>query len=309
MTGWGIVFDPLVPWLIIAALAALGLILLGLLVWAGRKGVLLRGLALGLLLLGLANPSLRQEQREHLSDIAVLVVDRSQSQQQGQRPAQTDAIAAALKADAARLPDTELRVVDVTSGLASEEDGTNAFAALNRALADIPPERFGGALFVTDGQIHDVPQSLKGAGGPLHGIITGSRSEKDRRVVIDQAPRFGIVGKDQTLRFHVEDNNGDGGSIGVSITQGDGETRRLDVKAGETAEITVPITHGGQNLVELTADPLAGEISAQNNRALAVIEGIRDRLRVLLVSGQPHPGERTWRNLLKADASVRTACR
>ena len=47
-----------------------------------------------------------------------------------------------------------------------------------------------------------------------------------------------------------------------------------------------------------------GEISLQNNRAVAVIEGVRDRLRVLLVSGEPHPGERTWRNLLKADASV-----
>ena len=34
------------------------------------------------------------------------------------------------------------------------------------------------------------------------------------------------------------------------------------------------------------------------------INGVRDRLRVLLVSGEPHAGERTWRNLLKSDASV-----
>ncbi len=31
---------------------------------------------------------------------------------------------------------------------------------------------------------------------------------------------------------------------------------------------------------------------------------MRDKLRVLLVSGEPHAGERTWRNLLKSDASV-----
>ena len=34
------------------------------------------------------------------------------------------------------------------------------------------------------------------------------------------------------------------------------------------------------------------------------IDGVRDKLRVLLVSGEPHAGERTWRNLLKSDASV-----
>ena len=50
--------------------------------------------------------------------------------------------------------------------------------------------------------------------------------------------------------------------------------------------------------------PLDGEIALQNNRTVIATEGIRDRLQVLLVSGEPHPGERTWRNLLKADASV-----
>ena len=31
---------------------------------------------------------------------------------------------------------------------------------------------------------------------------------------------------------------------------------------------------------------------------------MRDKLRVLLVSGKPHPGERMWRNLLKSDGNV-----
>jgi hypothetical protein len=45
-------------------------------------------------------------------------------------------------------------------------------------------------------------------------------------------------------------------------------------------------------------------LTLQNNRAALTVNGIRDRLRVLLISGEPHPGERTWRNLLKADPSV-----
>ena len=37
---------------------------------------------------------------------------------------------------------------------------------------------------------------------------------------------------------------------------------------------------------------------------MVTIDGVRDKLRVLLVSGEPHAGERTWRNLLKSDANV-----
>ena len=58
------------------------------------------------------------------------------------------------------------------------------------------------------------------------------------------------------------------------------------------------------NIVEIEASPLQGELTAVNNRAVVSIDGVRDKLRVLLVSGEPHAGERTWRNLLKSDASV-----
>ena len=60
-----------------------------------------------------------------------------------------------------------------------------------------------------------------------------------------------------------------------------------------------------QNIVEIEAAPLSGgELTLVNNRAVVSIDGVRDKLRVLLVSGEPNPGERTWRNLLKSDPSV-----
>src|SRR5207253_10131075 len=68
--------------------------------------------------------------------------------------------------------------------------------------------------------------------------------------------------------------------------------------------IEVPITRGGPSVIDMAASPLAGEVSQLNNRAVVEINGVRDRLRVLLISGEPHPGERTWRRLLKADPSV-----
>ena len=304
--NWNISFEPFLPWTLIAAIAVVGLALLVALAIGRSRGTLLRALSFALLLAALANPVIRSEQRQALPDIAVAVIDHSLSQQNGDRPKRTEAAIAALKQAVERLPNTELRTVEIKSGASSEDDGTRAFEALNRALADIPPERFAGAVMITDGQVHDAPAdpAKSGIGGPLHALITGSKSEKDRQIVIEKAPRFGIVGQQQTIAFRLDEANGPGQAVPVTISVGGGAPATVDVTPGQTVEVPVTVDHAGQNIVEITAPPLDGEISLQNNRAVAVIEGVRDRLRVLLVSGEPHPGERTWRNLLKSDASV-----
>ncbi len=306
MMSWTVSFAPILPWAVIAVLTGVGIVLLAAMAYARMRGLAFRALALALLIAALANPSLRNEQREALTDIAVAVIDHSLSQENGQRIARTNDAEASIRRQIASLPNTELRTVEVKSGISSEDDGTRAFEALNRALADIPPERFAGAIMITDGQIHDVPQDLakSNIGGPVHGLLTGSKSERDRKVVIDKAPRFGIVGKEQTITFHVDEVNGPGEPVDVSVAQGRGEPETITVTPGQSVEVKVPVDHGGQNIVEIGVPPLEGEISGQNNRAVTVIEGVRDRLRVLLISGEPHPGERAWRNLLKADASV-----
>jgi len=306
MTGFDLAFNPLLPWPVLIALGIIGLLLIALQLFARTRGALLRTAALGLLFASLLDPSLRQEGRQPLPDIAVAVIDRTLSQEAAERMPQVEAAERDLKAQVAALPNTELRIVDVHSGTGKDTYGTRAFEALNRAMADIPPERFAGAVMITDGEIHDAPADPAKANlpGPVHGIITGSRSERDRKVVIDKAPRFGIVGKEQTIRFHVEEANGDGAPVDVTVTLQGKDPAIIQATPGEPIDLPVMIDHAGQNIAELTVPPLAGEISAANNRAITVIEGIRDRLRVLLVSGSPHPGERSWRNLLKADASV-----
>lgn len=304
--NWSLAFAPLIPWAVILGLALLGLAMVISMAVAQARGWLLRGAALALLLLALANPSVRNEEREELTDIAVAVIDRSLSQEGATRPEQTNAAEQALRQQVTRLPNTELRVVEVRSGVNAGDDGTRAFTALNQALADIPPERFAGAVMVTDGQIHDAPAEplQSGIGAALHGLLTGHKAERDRRVVIDKAPRFGIVGKEQTIEFHVDEINGDNQPVEVTVRFGKAAAETMVVTPGTPVELQVTIDHGGQNIAEVSVPPIDGEVSVHNNRAIAVVEGIRDRLRVLLVSGEPHPGERTWRNLLKADASV-----
>ncbi len=185
-------------------------------------------------------------------------------------------------------------------------DGTRLFAALTSTLADVPPDRVAGAIMITDGRVHDVPEEASALGftAPLHALITGHANEVDRRVVLTKTPRFGIVGQSQTVGFRIEDQGAHIGAAEV-IVRRDGDVLEKRVVTVHTdININVPIPHAGPNIVEIEASPLEGELTQVNNRAVLSIDGVRDKLRVLLVSGEPHAGERTWRNLLKSDASV-----
>ncbi|WP_342641238.1 hypothetical protein [Rhodoligotrophos ferricapiens] len=302
-------WSPLVPLWIIAVLGGIGAVVVLLALVSRARGGLLRLGMLALLLLTLLNPSARREERDKLSDIAVVVVDDSQSQHIGERQSRSQAAAAAVEEAARSIPDLEIRKVTVQSGLSSAEQGTQLFTGLNSAMSEIPPDRFAGAILITDGQVHDVPQNVatQGYNGPVHALITGNRDERDRRIVIEQAPRFGIVGERQIIKFRVEQTGRDipqDGQVDVAVTVNGEAMRDLTVSVGQSVELPITLSRGGLTLTELKAAPLENELSLQNNSAIVETKGVRDRLRVLLVSGEPHPGERTWRNLLKADASV-----
>ena len=301
----GVAFAPLVGLQILLAAAAAVVVLSLLLLIARSRGAVVRVFGLALVVLALANPSLTREDRDPLSSIAVVVVDKSPSQNFGGRAQQTEAARAAITARLSRIPSLEVRVVEAGQS-DGETDGTRLFTALGAALADVPPDRIAGAIMITDGRVHDVPAdaSALGFAAPVHALITGSKNERDRRVKLIAAPRFGIVGQTQTITYEVDDQGGGERTATVTVRR-DGdvlETRSVRVGVPQRAEIAIP--HAGQNLVEIEASPLTGELTAANNRAVVAIDGVRDKLRVLLVSGEPNAGERTWRNLLKSDASV-----
>src|SRR5207253_272955 len=179
----------------------------------------MRTLALALFVLALANPSITREDREPLTSVAAVVVDKSPSQEFGERLQQTEAARAVLAERLGRIAGPEVRFVE--AGQADgETDGTRLFTALSAVRRD---------------------------GEPI-------------------------------------------------------ESRT--VRVGANSNITVPIPHAGANIIEIEASALDGELTLVNNRAVVSIDGVRDKLRVLLVSGEPHAGERTWRNLLKSDAAV-----
>ena len=301
----GVSFAPLLPATFVWAAFGMALLVSVMLLLARSRGAATRALALGLMVLALANPSLTREDRDPIPSVAAVIIDKSPSQDFGDRNAQTEAARATLVERLKRIPGLEVRVAE--AGAADgETDGTRLFSALSATLADVPPDRVAGAILITDGRVHDVPADVTALGfaAPLHALITGHKDEIDRRVVLTQTPRFGIVGQSQTIGFRVEDHGAKAGTAEVTVRR-DGEMlEQRFVNIGTDVKVSVPILHAGQNIVEVEAAPLANELTQVNNRAVISIDGVRDKLRVLLVSGEPHAGERTWRNLLKSDASV-----
>jgi hypothetical protein len=305
---WSIEFLPFVSWPVIWALAALGVVLFALLLWRARRGALLRALAYAMLLLAIANPHLKQEDREPLNDVLAVVVDDTQSQAIAGRDPRTDAIRKDLEERLKTFPNLDIRWIHSASTAGDgDRDGTMLFTDLAKGLADVPPDRLAGVIMLTDGNVHDVPGNAAALGfdAPVHALLTGKPGEFDRRLEVVRAPRFGLVGGEQPVEVKVtETTPGDAKSVKLTVTrQGDPPSTKT-VRIGEKVDIPVKVDHAGPNIVEIEAEAATGELTTVNNRAVLTVEGVRENMRVLLVSGEPHAGERTWRNMLKSDAAV-----
>lgn len=290
----------LIPALVIAAL------ILGFSFWWQKRLYPIRLAGIALLFLILLNPSVLQEKRQSLNDVAVIVVDKSASQKYGKRPEVTQQALAYLKAEAAKHTELELRIID------APEEGEEAresllFRSLDTALSDTPKPLRAGVIFLSDGQIHDVPDNpeIMENYGPVHTLLTGSKAEKDRHIEITNAPAYGVTGQEITVKYKILDTeNIKSGNVAVTLTQHDGQIKTYFVPVGTEQNLTIPIDHAGQNVFTLEVEKVEGELTLANNKAPLIINGVRDRLKVLLVSGKPHTGTRTWRDLLKSDPGV-----
>src|SRR5579875_1030352 len=300
-------FQPLIPAWLLIALALVAVLGVAMALLRRARGAWLRLLAFAVLLFWLAGPSLVEETRQGLPDIALLVVDRTASMRIGNRMELAERAREAVQQAASRLGGLDLRTVEVPD---TPGHGTQLFAAINRALADVPHARLSAVIAITDGEVHDVPKlTAHGApwgDAPLHVLIPAKGEEIERRIHIVEAPSFGVVGHSVGLRYMVEDLGVAHPSATARVTiRRDGEPPLTEsVPVGQMQALEIPITHAGPSFVELHVEPLPGQAASLNNRAIVTINGVRDRLRVLLVSGEPYPGERTWRRLMKSDPSV-----
>ena len=309
-----IAFSPQVPVALILLLTVLSVGLIGYGLFRRARGAVLRALPVAALLLAVADPQFVRETRSPLKDIAVVVVDESDSQKLGERAARTEKALAALTQNLAQTPDLEIRTVRAgrtEAGSTATQDGTRLFGALTSAMTDVPAGRFAGAIMITDGQVHDAlaPDKAREVhaaymGAPLHVMISGNHNEYDRRIKVENAPDFGLVGSRVQVKLRVDDGTKAPTRVPVTIKRNGGAANQIYLVNGVTTEVPLAIENAGPNVFEIEAAAVPNELSAANNRTMVSISGVRDRLKVLLVSGEPHVGERAWRNLLKSDPNV-----
>ncbi len=303
--GTSIVLDPLIGWLPLYILGgiAIAAIVAGAVLRA--RGTILRFLAAALVWLIIANPSLVVENREPLKDVAVVVVDESASQSLDERNKRTAEALAKLRQELARFGDLDIRIV--RAGNDPTAEGTRLFDQVERVLGDIPRKRLAGVIFMTDGVVHDAPTTrrmLRGI-GPVHVLLTGRKDEEDRRLVVVSKPSYGLLGKPLKMVVKVDDPTAAPGTRARLTIKRDGKAwKTLTVPVGRNVTLGFELDHPGTTFFEMEVAGAPKELTLENNRRVVTVNGIRDRLRVLLISGQPHPGERAWRNLLKADPGV-----
>ncbi|MEM6356525.1 MAG: hypothetical protein AAF844_12710 [Pseudomonadota bacterium] len=306
-----LVFDPLLPWAGIIAAALIGIAAV-VFAWArGLNGWWLRALGLGVLVLALSGPQLKREEREGLANIGFVVVDLSASTTLEDRDAAIADARAQLMEEADRLSTParplELRVIELDPEDDGRNRGTRLLSALDAAAARVAPDQIAGAVLLTDGRVHDAGL-LERFPAPVHQVLAGDPEAFDLRLALLNAPAFGIVGESVTFRIAAEVLGEAAGRVGsdviAEVSIDGAPPQQLAMRVGEEFELDVPLAHGGPTVVDIRIAEVEGELATRNNRIISTVSGVRDRLRVLLVSGEPHPGGRTWRDLLKSDPMV-----
>ncbi len=290
-------------WLIFVAIC--GTILLVISAFNYRRFAFIRICVFALFILALLNPSIIKEERSYIKDTAIIVADQSSSQNIGKRTERTNAALANITAQIEAMDKFNLRIIYAPkdSKITSQ---TNLFEMLDQSLADIPQRQRAGVIFLSDGQVHDIPQDDKfKTYGPVHLLLSGHKNEKDRQIITLQAPAYGLIGEELAVKYIIKDTKNIGEKYArVTLKMHNGGQRSFYVPVNSEQSITIKIEHPAQNIFSLEVEHIDDEITYANNKTAIIINGVRDRMKVLLVSGIPHIGERTWRNLLTSDPAV-----
>ena len=299
-----VIFSPLLPLPVIGLAALVVVLLTAIALMRGLSGWALRGLGALLVVGALAQPMYQSEDRTPLKDIVVLLIDQSASQTLLDRARITENRTAEMEAALAARPNTQVHRIEVNDG--PDDTGSLLMTALSEQLSKLPSERIAGIILLSDGLLHDLELAPE-LPAPLHLMLSGKKSDWDRRVTVKNAPAFAILDEEITLTLRIEDSGAAPATpviVPLIISVDGGPPQSYQVPLNQDLSLPITLPHAGRNIIQFETPKVTGELTDRNNSALVQINGVRDRLRVLLVSGQPHAGGRIWRNLLKSDSAV-----
>lgn len=299
-----VIFSPLLPLPVIGLAALVVVLFTAIALMRGLSGWALRGLGALLVVGALVQPMYQSEDRTPLKDIVVLLIDQSASQTLLDRARITENRTAEIEAALAARPNTQVHRIEVNDG--PDDTGSLLMTALSEQLSKLPSERIAGIILLSDGLLHDLELAPE-LPAPLHLMLSGKKSDWDRRVTVKNAPAFAILDEEITLTLRIEDSGAAPATpviVPLIISVDGGPPQSYQVPLNQDLSLPITLPHAGRNIIQFETPKVAGELTDRNNSALVQINGVRDRLRVLLVSGQPHAGGRIWRNLLKSDSAV-----
>ena len=294
-------FYPFIPinLLLILILLSLSVIFIGFKLKA--PGNIFRATLICLIILSIANPTMVSENRENIPDTVALILDLSPSQNINNRKSLAQSSYNSIKTELEKINNLDIRLKTING-----KKGSKLFEPLASMVGDISSDRVAGAIIITDGQIEDAPSILENYNfkAPVNIILTGEKEEKDRRLIIESSPRFGIVGEEIKIDIKVEDISANTPNALVTINMNDEIEQSRSIPIGEVVTITMPLERAGITSLNIEVEPGKEELTLQNNKSVIEINAIRERLKVMLVSGEPNMGLRSWRNLLNSDPSV-----
>ncbi|MBT4829873.1 MAG: hypothetical protein HON80_04790 [Marinovum sp.] len=299
-----VIFSPLLPLPVIGLAALVVVLFTAIALMRGLSGWALRGLGALLVVGALVQPMYQSEDRTPLKDIVVLLIDQSASQALLDRARITENRTAEIEAALAARPNTQVHRIEVNDG--PDDTGSLLMTALSEQLSKLPSERIAGIILLSDGLLHDLELAPE-LPAPLHLMLSGKKSDWDRRVTVKNAPAFAILDEEITLTLRIEDSGAAPATpviVPLIISVDGGPPQSYQVPLNQDLSLPITLPHAGRNIIQFETPKVAGELTDRNNSTLVQINGVRDRLRVLLVSGQPHAGGRIWRNLLKSDSAV-----
>lgn len=299
-----VIFSPLLPLPVIGLAALVVVLFTAIALMRGLSGWAPRGLGALLVVGALVQPMYQSEDRTPLKDIVVLLIDQSASQTLLDRARITENRTAEIEAALAARPNTQVHRIEVNDG--PDDTGSLLMTALSEQLSKLPSERIAGIILLSDGLLHDLELAPE-LPAPLHLMLSGKKSDWDRRVTVKNAPAFAILDEEITLTLRIEDSGAAPATpviVPLIISVDGGPPQSYQVPLNQDLSLPITLPHAGRNIIQFETPKVAGELTDRNNSALVQINGVRDRLRVLLVSGQPHAGGRIWRNLLKSDSAV-----
>lgn len=299
-----VIFSPLLPLPVIGLAALVVVLFTAIALMRGLSGWALRGLGALLVVGALVQPMYQSEDRTPLKDIVILLIDQSASQTLLDRARITENRTAEIEAALAARPNTQVHRIEVNDG--PDDTGSLLMTALSEQLSKLPSERIAGIILLSDGLLHDLELAPE-LPAPLHLMLSGKKSDWDRRVTVKNAPAFAILDEEITLTLRIEDSGAAPATpviVPLIISVDGGPPQSYQVPLNQDLSLPITLPHAGRNIIQFVTPKVAGELTDRNNSALVQINGVRDRLRVLLVSGQPHAGGRIWRNLLKSDSAV-----